>query len=124
MDLAAIEKKLEQIETLLSEVVQALPARTNTSEPVNLSKDNSGLISVPLFEGFQFNEPVHACYAFLCLNAGSNRSQNDLVKQYLAESNQPRTNSESDRLRNAVAYLCRSRRLPRPWLDETPWDVA
>ena len=116
MDSTVIQTKLEQINLLVGEVLQALPSQTASSNGVKVFQEKTCLIPA-LFEGFQFNEPVHACYAFLCLKADTGRSQNVLVKEYLAESNQPSSKSEVDRLRNAVGYLCRSKNLPKPWLD-------
>jgi hypothetical protein len=117
MDLAAIEAKLEQIEILLSEVVQALPARTNTSEPVNLSRDNSTLNSITLFKGFNLQNETHTCWLSLCHKADSGLSQNEIVKAYLVEANCSATWGDVQRLRKAVEYLCKSKGLARPWRE-------
>ena len=116
MDLESIETALSEIKVLLSKVEKALQAPTNESEPVTETPKNSGLISVPLFEGFTFNEAAHACYAFLCLNAKSGRSQAALIKEYLRESGRPLIHGEVECLRMNVTYLCKTKRLPKPWL--------
>jgi hypothetical protein len=115
MDLAAIEAKLEQIEILLSEVVQALPTPNNTSEPIKAITENPNLIPVKLFEGFDVHNPVHAVYLLLCHRASESPIKTEIVKQYLMQSGQSFDRASVDTLRKSLDYLVNSRNLPRPW---------
>lgn len=123
MDSIAIQTKLQQINSLVVEVLQSLPGDSNDSEQQKIFPEKTGLNSVPLFDGFDVHNDAHACYLLLCHKAGSNLKQSDIVKQYLSDANKPTDRAEVDRLRKAVDYLCKSKQLAKPWRDK-PRETA
>ena len=117
MDSTAIQTKLQQIKSLVAEVLEVLPDQANDSEPVKSIRDNLGLNSVTLFKGFNLQNETHTCWLSLCHKADSGLSQNEIIKAYLIEANCSASWGDVQRLRKAVDYLCKSKRLPRPWRE-------
>lgn len=112
--MSAIDQKLTQIETLLSEVKSAVKSLVasggNTSNRVQDRETSSGI-----FPGFNHRSMNHLCYAFMLLSCGQNTTAHSMIRSFLEASGHEWTKSKHDALRKSVDYLVHTRNLPAPW---------